>query len=594
MLCVHTSTHLCISCFSLLLLLASVLRRYAAMASAAEALAASRPSRAYFGAQSRGVQHEQMSDAGWRRAVALASRLSAGNTLASSWPFVHAFEWLARTHTDRRAHLIFSQASVADVATRCAAVSKTPEVDPSLPTTTTTTTSSACELRMLLNASACAASPRCQACACRYARSSGLISLERCRVSSMTRCRTAALCVPVYAAACFACAASPSTSHVDAVLLLGFSWSSMSGDHDRGHAAFGLSLPTVVAAFAARLAAHIRTDGHSLFAAVAAAIPPPAPELRLRCSTHLASAPPPSPSSLLALPPSSRSPQLVAQLEPLYPTGRNLLSAEMGTRMRSHVSFLPYRVLPSVPGFRALTRRAHGREAAAALPARAGPSSTRARAAPRAVLVDVGPNGFFASAKHLLDMYAPFQPFDDVYLLDPDVRGLEAPPEYLRVYNITSIPSFVTAGVARDGSVWPVARPKGRAQVHRGARASHGGADTSSKQRDRPLSIDLLEWLPTIAHEDDFVALKFDVDEQPRGSTIEWGVLSALYHSPALRLIDELFIELHFEFNARTASEHVPGLGFHLGWNHSDHSMRQQFELLRELRRCGLAVHAWP
>ena len=45
--------------------------------------------------------------------------------------------------------------------------------------------------------------------------------------------------------------------------------------------------------------------------------------------------------------------------------------------------------------------------------------------------------------------------------------------------------------------------------------------------------------------------------------------------------VDELFIELHF---------FAPSLN----WVHLTHSMKQAFDVLRELRACGLPVHAWP
>ena len=50
---------------------------------------------------------------------------------------------------------------------------------------------------------------------------------------------------------------------------------------------------------------------------------------------------------------------------------------------------------------------------------------------------------------------------------------------------------------------------------------------------------------------------------------------------PALALVDELFVELHFY----AAS---------LRWVHLTHSMKQAFDVLRQLRACGLPVHAWP
>ena len=76
------------------------------------------------------------------------------------------------------------------------------------------------------------------------------------------------------------------------------------------------------------------------------------------------------------------------------------------------------------------------------------------------------------------------------------------------------------------------------------------------------------------------------MDEGSAGSTMEWGFLAQLLASPQLRLVDELFIELHFTFDARTGNT--------LGWSHADHSMWQAWDVLRQLRRCGVAVHAWP
>ena len=49
----------------------------------------------------------------------------------------------------------------------------------------------------------------------------------------------------------------------------------------------------------------------------------------------------------------------------------------------------------------------------------------------------------------------------------------------------------------------------------------------------------------------------------------------------ALALVDELFVELHF---------YAPSLR----WVHLTHSMKQAFDVLRQLRACGLPVHAWP
>ena len=104
-------------------------------------------------------------------------------------------------------------------------------------------------------------------------------------------------------------------------------------------------------------------------------------------------------------------------------------------------------------------------------------------------------------------------------------------------------------------------------------------------------SSDVLSMLqsPAMAlSEHDFVVLKFDVDEPAEDggelqSSIEWGFLADLVYSPQhLRLVDEIFIEMHFWF---------PGLW---GSSFHSHTMWQHFDILRQLRAQGIAIHAWP
>ena len=94
---------------------------------------------------------------------------------------------------------------------------------------------------------------------------------------------------------------------------------------------------------------------------------------------------------------------------------------------------------------------------------------------------------------------------------------------------------------------------------------------------------DILQWLGENTVEEDFVALKFDVDNDfSLGPTMEWGFLADLLRRPeALALVDEFFVELHFYASS-------------LRWVHLTHSMKQAFDVLRQLRACGLPVHAWP
>ena len=161
----------------------------------------------------------------------------------------------------------------------------------------------------------------------------------------------------------------------------------------------------------------------------------------------------------------------------------------------------------------------------------------------RRILVDVGGNQWLGSPKALLDHYlAAGAPFDEAHVFEPN--GLDAPP----THNITTV--FV-----------------------------HQTAVDVGTRDDKAI----LQWLRENTVEDDFVALKFDVDNDfSLGPTMEWGFLADLLRRPeALALVDELFVELHLV---------APSLR----WVHLTHSMKQAFDVLRQLRACGLPVHAWP
>lgn len=243
----------------------------------------------------------------------------------------------------------------------------------------------------------------------------------------------------------------------------------------------------------------------------------------------------PVPPAMLACPAAGQKvagPALARRLEPLYPHLRNLMFVEMGLT----TSFVPYRILPSVRGFG---------------------SDSPAR---RRILVDIGTNGFHASAKYLLDLYEPVQPFTEAVLFEPDTDRMDVPDEYTRKYNITDIRRFIDVGSRL------------------------------------PMS-DLLVWLHEHVTADDFVALKFDVDESVDGPTIEWGFLADWYSHPSLGLVDELFIEMHFSWLPKTCSGAKGAVcrdQHSKSWRGKPHSMQQAFEVLTEMRRCGIAVHAWP
>lgn len=203
----------------------------------------------------------------------------------------------------------------------------------------------------------------------------------------------------------------------------------------------------------------------------------------------------------------------VVFLEPLEAHLRNLAFVET----RNPIVFAPYRVLPSLP-------------------------SVKARSYRRRILIDIGANEFERSPRFLIDMYEPFAPFDEVYLLDP--HPLSPSPSYSARYKIQNVLGSISIGSGDDS--------------------------------DLLAAFDRLN-----IKADDFVVLKFDVDEGPQGLTMEWGFLRYFVSSKLFLLVDELFLELHFFWPL-------------IGWHHHAHSMWEAFDAMRQLRACGVAVHAWP
>jgi hypothetical protein len=62
---------------------------------------------------------------------------------------------------------------------------------------------------------------------------------------------------------------------------------------------------------------------------------------------------------------------------------------------------------------------------------------------------------------------------------------------------------------------------------------------------------------------------------------MEWGFLFSIMQNPAIaQLIDEVYIELHFNFPS-------------LFWEHY-HSNWEALDCMRYLRSQGAIVHAWP
>eukprot|EP00277_Geminigera_cryophila_P024325 CAMPEP_0179466910 /NCGR_PEP_ID=MMETSP0799-20121207/48152_1 /TAXON_ID=46947 /ORGANISM="Geminigera cryophila, Strain CCMP2564" /LENGTH=272 /DNA_ID=CAMNT_0021272017 /DNA_START=40 /DNA_END=858 /DNA_ORIENTATION=+ len=212
------------------------------------------------------------------------------------------------------------------------------------------------------------------------------------------------------------------------------------------------------------------------------------------------------------------------QFEHLHPDGNTLLAPQFGRH-----NALSYRILPFLASFREKYEIVSFR---------------------RRLLVDAGAADFVEGSKKLLDMYQHSARFTEAFLIDPRLVEADIPLSYRLAYNITRVTNFIRVGTREESS-------------------------------------DLLSMLASSTwaiHEEDFVVLKFDVDiPDIDSSSIEWGFLADLVYSPQhLRLVDEIFIEMHFFY---------PQLW---GSRFAEHTMWQHFDVLRQLRALGVAIHVWP
>ena len=155
-------------------------------------------------------------------------------------------------------------------------------------------------------------------------------------------------------------------------------------------------------------------------------------------------------------------------------------------------------------------------------------------------------NGFSASPKQLIDNYAAQGiTFDKVIMFEPDIDNMQQGIDfYEKEMNIVFHKQYIKVGTRNPEN-------------------------------------DVISFLKTNVHSDDFVVLKFDVDEGSRGPTMEWGFLADLIYSEEIALVDELYTELHFKYQK-------------LHWRHNSHSARQRYDVVRQLRACGMAIHDWP
>jgi len=208
-------------------------------------------------------------------------------------------------------------------------------------------------------------------------------------------------------------------------------------------------------------------------------------------------------------------------IEPVYTSLRNW----MFTECSNLIDFGPYRPLVAFLDVR---------------------KELLAKPTTKRTLVDIGANGFFASPKYLIDSYSVYLPFTHVVMVEPEPHfSATIPQVYSDRYNISVLPIYVEVGTKSE--------------------------------------TDMLVLLPKLVSADDYVVLKFDVDPNrfAYGPTMEWGFLFEITRRPDIAsLIDEIYIELHFNFPA-------------LYWQHY-HSNWEALDVFRYLRNEGIIVHSWP
>ena len=157
----------------------------------------------------------------------------------------------------------------------------------------------------------------------------------------------------------------------------------------------------------------------------------------------------------------------VAELEPIFPSGRNFDYREFGQL----ISFNAYRPLVS---FESVKQRIYRKK----------------------ILIDAGANAFATSPKQLVDNYAALgMQFDELVMFDPNVKGEQKIPYiYKNKMKIIFHKKYVELGT-------------------------------------RNVETDLISWIAKNVQKDDFLVLKLDMDEKTSGPTIEWAFLGDLIYS---------------------------------------------------------------
>lgn len=194
----------------------------------------------------------------------------------------------------------------------------------------------------------------------------------------------------------------------------------------------------------------------------------------------------------------------------------------------------------------------------------------------RYIYVDVGARDYDSSIGSWFVKQYPKQNMTfEIYAVEADAafhgqymrrRGVTLLPYAAWVRNETVV--FGSKPIVVKGKVWR-RRPFGRIEA----------AEEGMTEAARVAAFDFVEWLKTTVRPEDFVVVKMDVE----GAEIE--LVTALIERGAVCLIDELFMECHFDRYVKCCEgERINRFNF---------SYDQCYALFKKLRNMGCVVHQW-
>eukprot|EP00249_Psilotum_nudum_P022242 c28430_g2_i1 orf=322-2022(-) len=205
------------------------------------------------------------------------------------------------------------------------------------------------------------------------------------------------------------------------------------------------------------------------------------------------------------------------------------------------------------------------------------------------IYVDVGARNYGSSIGSWFRKDYPKQDQSfSIFALEPDTSFAA---EYENRKNVKLLPyaawirnESLIFGVSKEQAVVEGERGMGRIQRHSDLEVneSFGDASTINKRSGklfkRVQGMDFAEWLKQIVHPDDFIVVKMDIEGT------EFDVLPRMFETGAICLVDELFLECHYNRWQRSSA----GRSAKFKKTYGD-----CLKLFGSLRSSGVLVHQW-